>query len=356
MTAVAEREQQQTANGRETAEVVAVTGASAGLGRAIVQAFAKRGAHIGLIARGRDGLEGAKRDVEEAGGKALVLPTDVAYADQVESAAEKLEQEFGPITIWVNDAMTSVFSPVKEMTGEEFLRVTEVTYLGTVYGTLAALKRMLPRDSGSIVQVGSALAYRSIPLQAAYCASKHAILGFTQSLHCELIHDKSNVRVAMVQMPAMNTPQFTWVKSRLPRQPQPVPPIYQPEVAAEAVVWAASHDRFEVLVGGSTVEAVEGNKIIPGLLDRYLGRTGYNSQQTDQPADPNRPDNLWQPVPGDHGAHGPFDNRAKTSSRELWADLHRSWLMGAAAGVAGAAGAIGLAAKLRGSSGGATND
>src|SRR5579872_323908 len=216
------------------AEVVVVTGASAGVGRATVRAFARRGAHIGLLARGRAGLEGARREVEALGGRALVLPIDVSDAEAVEAAAEAVESKFGPIDIWVNDAMCSVFSPVREMTAEEFRRVTEVTYLGFVYGTLAALRRMLPRDRGIIVQVGSALAYRGIPLQSAYCAAKHAIQGFTESLRCELIHDGSGVRVTMVQMPALNTPQFDWVKSRLPRRPQPVPPIFQPEVAAEA--------------------------------------------------------------------------------------------------------------------------
>jgi NAD(P)-dependent dehydrogenase (short-subunit alcohol dehydrogenase family) len=326
---------------KRTGDVVVVTGASAGLGRAVARAFGERGASVGLLARGRDGLEGAKQDIEAAGGRALAIPTDVAHADEVEAAAEKVEQEFGPITIWVNNAMVSVFSPVKEMKPEEFQRVTEVTYLGQVYGTLAALKRMLPRDEGSIVLVGSALAYRSIPLQSAYCASKHAIMGFYKSLRCELIHDNSHVRLSMVQMPAMNTPQFTWVKSRLPNTPQPVPPIYEPEVGAEAVVWAAYHDRPEVLVAGPTVKAVQGSKLtrtfFPGLLDHYLASTGYTSQQTDEPVSPDRRDNLWQPLPGDHGAHGPFDDRSHTKSYELWASLHRSWLYGAAAGVAGLA-------------------
>ncbi len=317
-------------NGRP--EVVVITGASAGVGRAAVRAFAKRGAHIGLVARGRDGLEGARREVEAAGGRALVLPTDVAYADQVEAAAAAVEERLGQIDIWVNDAMVSVFSPIKQMTAEEFKRVTEVTYLGFVYGTLSALKRMLPRDRGTIVQVGSALAYRGIPLQAAYCASKHAIQGFVDSLRCELIHDRSNVHVAMVQMPALNTPQFGWVKSRLPRKPQPVPPIFQPEVAAEAIYWAAHHRRPEIYVGMPTIKAIVGNKMAPHALDHYLARFGYESQQYDGEADPNRPNNLWEPVPGDHGAHGDFDDRAQPYSVQLWADLHRGWL--AAAGAA----------------------
>src|SRR3989440_3508526 len=264
-------------------EVVVITGAAAGLGRATARAFAREGAHIGLLARGRDGLEGARRDVERLGGRALALPTDVADAAQVEQAAEVAEHEFGPIDVWVNNAMVSVFSPVKEMKPEEYKRVTEVTYLGVVYGTLAALKRMLPRDRGVIVQVGSALAYRGIPLQSAYCAAKHAIQGFVDSLRCELLHDKSNVRVTMVQLPAMNTPQFSWVKSRLPRKPQPVPPIYQPELAAEAIIYAAYQNRREMEVGMSTVLAVEGNKVFPGLMDRYLARTNYEAQQTDEP-------------------------------------------------------------------------
>ncbi|MGI8955369.1 MAG: SDR family oxidoreductase [Chthoniobacterales bacterium] len=307
---------------------IVITGASAGLGRAIACAFAKEGARIGLIARGREGLEGAKRDVERLGGEALVLPLDVADAAAVEDAAAQVEKRFGPIDVWVNDAMTSVFSPIKEMTPDEFKRVTEVTYLGYVYGTLAALKRMLPRDRGVILQVGSALAYRGIPLQAAYCASKHAIQGFCDSLRCELIHDKSNVRVTMIQMPAMNTPQFSWVKSRLPRKAQPVPPIYQPEVAARAIVFASHHPRREIYVGLPTVEAIVGNEIAPGLLDHYLAHNCFEAQQTNEREEPDRPDNLWEPLDAekDHGAHGPFDRRARRSSPQLWSTIHRNWL------------------------------
>jgi NAD(P)-dependent dehydrogenase (short-subunit alcohol dehydrogenase family) len=308
------------------AEVVVITGASAGVGRAAVQAFARRGAHIGLLARGRDGLEGARRDCEKLGGKGLVLPTDVADAEQVERAAQTVEDAFGPLDVWVNDAMVSVFSPVKEMTAADYRRVTEVTYLGTVHGTLSALRRMLPRDRGIIVQVGSALAYRAIPLQSAYCAAKHAIQGFTESLRSELIADKSNVKVTMVQMPGLNTPQFEWVKNRLPRRPQPVPPIYQPEVAAEAIYHAAHHYRREWYVGGSTALFIPGNKIAPGFGDWYLGKTGIQSQQTDEPADPNAPNNLYEPLPGDRGAHGRFDRLAHGFSMQLWLDQHRGWL------------------------------
>lgn len=303
-------------------EVVVVTGASAGVGRATVRAFARQGAHIGLLARGRDGLEGARREVEALGGRALVLPTDVAAADQVEQAAQQVEETFGPIDIWVNNAMASVFSPIKTMQPDEFRRVTEVTYLGVVHGTLSALRRMLPRDHGSIVQVGSALAYRGIPLQAAYCAAKHAIQGFNDSLWAELLHDGSHVQVTMVQLPALNTPQFGWVKSRLPNQAQPVPPIYQPEVAAAAIVWAAHHQQRELIVGGQNALIIWGNKFLPRFGDWYLAKTGYAGQQTNAPRDPHRPHNLWEPLPGDHGAHGAFDDRAKDHSWQLWAATH----------------------------------
>ncbi len=330
-------------DGRELKnEVVVITGASAGLGRATAREFGRRGAKVALIARGIDGLEAAKREIESAGGSALVLPLDVADASAIEKAAASVEQEFGPIDIWINNAMTSVFSPVKEMEPEEYKRVTEVTYLGVVYGTLAALKRMLPRDRGTIVQVGSALVYRSIPLQSAYCAAKHAIAGFTDSLRCELIHDKSGVKVTMVQMPALNTPQFGWVKSRLKHKAQPVPPIFQPEVGARAIYWAAHHSRREVYVGWPTVEAIIGNKVAPGLLDRYLGKTGFASQQTCEPENPNRPDNLWEPLKGDHGAHGAFEQRAHQNSWELRASLGRSWI---SAGVAAIAAAVWLASR-----------
>ena len=310
-------------------EVVVITGASAGVGRAAARKFARHGARIGLLARGVDGLKAAQREVQKLGSEALIIPTDVANAEQVEAAAEKVETELGPIDIWVNNAMTSVFSPIKKMMSEEFRRVTEVTYLGYVYGTLAALKRMLPRNRGVIVQVGSALAYRGIPLQAAYCAAKHAIQGFCDSLRCELLHDKSNVKVTMLQMPALNTPQFGWVKSRLPHKAQPVPPIFQPEVAAEAIYFAAHNPRREFYVGLPSVKAIVANKIAAGLLDHILARTGYASQQHDGSEDPNRPNNLWQPVPGDHGAHGAFDARARNWSPQWWTSEHRGWIAAA---------------------------
>jgi NAD(P)-dependent dehydrogenase (short-subunit alcohol dehydrogenase family) len=322
-------------------QVVVVTGASAGIGRAVARAYGARGARIGLLARGRDGLEAARREVEAAGGEGLVLPTDVANAEEIEAAAQAVEDTFGPIDVWINNAMVSVFSPVKEMTAAEFKRVTEVTYLGYVYGTLSALHRMLPRDTGVIVQVGSALAYRGIPLQSAYCGAKHAVQGFMDSLRCELLHDGSRVRVTMVHMPAVNTPQFDWVKTRLPGSPQPVPPIFQPEVAAEAVLWAADHDRTEMWVGAPTVVAILGNRLAPRLGDHYLARTGYASQQTDEPVDAHRPHNLWEPVPGDHGAHGRFDERAHSSSLQLWLTMRRRALVIGAALLAGA-GAVAL--------------
>lgn len=317
-------------------QVVVITGASAGVGRATAIAFAKRGARIGLIARGRAGLEGARRDVEAAGGDALILRGDVADAARIEAAAQEVEEKLGPIDVWVNNAMVSIFSPIAEMRPEEFKRVTEVTYLGYVYGTLAALKRMKPRDRGVIVQVGSALAYRSIPLQSAYCAAKHAIAGFTDSLRCELDHDHSHVRVTMVQLPALNTPQFDWEKSRMPHQSQPVPPIFQPEVAAEAILWAADHERREVYVGMSTMAAIFGQKLAPGMLDRYLGSSGYRSQQTGEAVLPELPCNLWEPADDerDYGAHGAFDRCASPTSIQLWSTLNRKKLALAGLGAA----------------------
>ncbi len=328
---------------------VVVTGASAGLGRAIVREFAQRepGINLGLLARGEDGLHAAQREVEAAGGRALALPTDVSDAAAVEAAAERVERELGPIDVWVNVAMATVFAPIRETTAEEFRRVTEVTYLGFVNGTLSALKRMLPRDAGTVIQVGSALAYRSIPLQAAYCASKSATRGFTDSLRCELVHDRSRVHVTMVQMPALNTPQFRWSRSKMPHQAQPVPPIFQPEVGARAVYWASTHRRREWWVGLPTVEAIVGQKFIPGLLDWYLGRTGYDAQQTGEPRPATQPDNLYAPLPGDRGAHGVFDARATAHSPEVWVSEHRNPLLVLAAAALGLVGGTLLAKSER---------
>ena len=309
--------------------VIVITGAAAGVGRATAKMFAqKEGAHLGLIARGLEGLEGAKRDVEALGGKAIIIQCDVTDAEGMEAAAERVERELGPIDVWVNVAMTSVFAFIRETTSAEFKRVTEVCYLGYVNGTLAALKRMLPRNRGHIIQVGSALAYRGIPLQAAYCASKHAIQGFMDSLRAELIHDKSDIVAVMVQMPALNTPQFDWCRSKLPNKAQPVPPIYQPEIAAEAIVFASKNRRREIYVGLPTVIAIVGNKLFPRLGDWYLGKTGVRGQQTSEKADHDKPDNLYEPVGGDPGAHGRFDDRARAFSPQLWTDLHRNWIVG----------------------------
>jgi short-subunit dehydrogenase len=313
-------------------EIVVITGASAGVGCATAHAFAKRGAHIGLLARGTEALDAARAEVEALGGRAIAVPTDVADAEQVEKAAGAVEKELGPIDIWINNAMTTVFAPLREITPEEFKRATEVTYLGTVYGTMAALRRMLQRSRGAIVQVGSALAYRSIPLQAPYCGAKHAIRGFTDSLRSELIHDHSGIHLTMVQLPAMNTPQFSWCRTRLPRHPQPVPPIYQPEVAAEAIMWAAHHRRREVNVGSSTDKAIWGNKLAPGALDRYLAHFAYDAQQTSESVGANRPDNLFEPVQGDFGTHGIFDSVASAKSLQVWGTTHRGWV-GMAAGI-----------------------
>ena len=326
------------------APVVVITGSSAGLGRAIAHGFARRGASIGLIARNPEALQAAKEECEALGGRALVLPVDVSNCEAVDAAASKVEEEFGPIDIWVNDAMVSVFSPVKEMEASDYKRVTDVLYLGFVHGTLAALKRMLPRDRGTIIQIGSALAYRSIPLQSAYCACKHAINGFTDSLRCELIHDKSNVKLTAVQMPAMNTTQFDWVKNRMPNDTQPVPPIYEPELAAEVVVAAglAKSPRREYWVGTPTVAAIIGQKFIPGLLDMYLGRTGYKSQQIpNEPKDPNAPNNLYDYVPGKHSTRGKFADRSTMTSLEVNILLHRNWfVLGATVVLATVGGAI----------------
>jgi short-subunit dehydrogenase len=314
-----------------------ITGASAGVGRAITREFAARQASIGLIARGKERLEAAKAEVEAQGGRALIFPIDVADAEAVDRAAQTLEEEFGPIDIWINDAMTTVFAPLSEITPDEFKRATEVTYLGCVYGTMAALKRMLPRDKGTIVQIGSALAYRSIPLQAPYCGAKHAIVGFTDSLRCELIHSRSNVHVTIVHLPAVNTPQFSWCRTRLPRHPQPVPPIFDPQVPARAVYWAAHHKRREVFVGIPTIKAIYAQDVAPGFADWYLGKNGYSSQQTEQFVSPDRPDNLFESVPGDYAAQGIFSDVAKPFSSQNWLNLRRLPISLIAASLAGAA-------------------
>jgi short-subunit dehydrogenase len=325
-------------NGRE---VVVVTGASAGVGRATAREFGKHGAKVALLARNEEGLEGARKEIEAAGGVAFSIPTDVADPEQVEAAAERVERELGPIDVWVNDAIAVIFSPFKDIEVEDFRRSTEVCYLGTVYGTKAALKRMLPRDRGTVVQVGSALSYRAIPLQSAYCGAKHAIRGFTDSVRTELLHDGSGVHITMVQLPAVNTPQFNLSRTNLPKHPQPVPPIYQPEVPARAIYWAAHQRRREVRVGLSSLIVITGNKLLPGLGDWYLAKTGYSSQQTDQAVDENRPDNLYEPVPGDHGAHGIFDEQAHEESPQLWATEHLGLLA-----LAGGAGLLGAAALI----------
>ena len=325
-------------NGQNNApEVVVVTGASAGVGRATAREFGRHGAKVALLARNEDGLEAARGEIEAAGGQALVIPTDVSDHEQVEAAADRVERELGPIDIWVNDAIAVVFAPFKEIEPDDFKRSTEVCYLGTVYGTKAALNRMLPRNRGTIVQVGSALAYRAIPLQSAYCGAKHAIRGFTDSVRTELMHDGSNVHITMVQLPAVNTPQFNVSKTALPKHPQPVPPIYQPEVPARAIYWAAHHKRREVYLGVSSVVVILGNKLLPGLGDWYLARTGYGSQQTNEPVSPDRPNNLYEPVPGDHGAHGNFDEKAHARSPQLWATKNRRWLALGAGALAAAA-------------------
>jgi NAD(P)-dependent dehydrogenase (short-subunit alcohol dehydrogenase family) len=311
-------------------EVAVVTGGSAGVGRAVATAFAREGAGVAVLARGEERLQSARRELESLGVAAVVIPTDVADAEQVEDAASRVERQLGPIDVWVNNAMATVFAPLAEITPDEFRRATEVTYLGSVWGTMSALRRMRERDRGVIVQVGSALAYRGIPLQAPYCGAKHALQGFLESVRTELMHEGSNVRLTMVQLPAVNTPQFTWSRAKLPRTPQPVPPIFQPEVAADAIVWAAQHPRRQLMVGWPTVKAIVGNAVAPGLADRYLARNGYDAQQTDDPAEP-RPDNLFEPVPGAQGAHGPFDDRARDWSPQLAARTHAKPLAGLAA-------------------------
>ena len=328
-------------------EVVVITGSSGGVGRAIAHAFAKRGAHVGLLARGQEGLDGAAGEVHSLGGKALAVPTDVSDHSQVEAAAARVEEHFGPIDVWINDAMATVFARFLDTEPEEFKRATEVTYLGAVYGTMVALKRMTARDRGKIVQVGSALSYRAIPLQAAYCGAKFAIRGFTDSIRTELLHDNSKVQITMVQLPGVNTPQFNWCRSKLPDHPMPVPPIYQPEIPAEAVYWAAHHQRRELWVGYSTLLAILGNKLAPSVADRYLAKTGFAGQQiSDMPVSADRPNNLFDPVQDKAATHGMFDAQAKTRSPQLWAATHRTTVAGALAGIA-AAGAAGVARLTR---------
>jgi NAD(P)-dependent dehydrogenase (short-subunit alcohol dehydrogenase family) len=307
-------------------KIAVVTGSSAGIGRATAIEFGKHGWHVALLARGIDGLEGARKDIERVGGNAMIIPTDVADHAQVEAAAERVEREWGPIDVWVNDAMSTIFCDALSISPEDFKRATEVTYLGTVWGTMAALRRMQSRNRGAIVQVGSALAYRSIPLQAPYCGAKSAIRGFTDSLRSELIHAKSKVHLTMVQLSAFNTPQFDWGRTCLPDQPKPLGKIFQPEVAARGIYWAAMHRRRELWIGWPAVEAILGTKIIPGFLDRKLAYDAYEGQESNKPIPPGRRDNLYEPVPGDHGAHGRFDSKALTWSAQLWLTTHR-WAM-----------------------------
>jgi NAD(P)-dependent dehydrogenase (short-subunit alcohol dehydrogenase family) len=321
------------------AGVALVTGASAGVGRATVRRLAEEGYDVALVARGREGLEGARLDVERLGTRPLPIPADVADPEQLEEAAKRTEETLGPIDVWVNNAMATVFAPFREIEPDEFRRVTEVTYLGVVWGTRVALKRMVPRDRGSIVLVGSALAYRGIPLQSAYCGSKHAIKGFFESVRSELLHDKSKVKLSIVELPALNTPQFDHCRTRMPRQPQPVPPIYQPEVAADAIAWAARTGEREVYVGAPTWKTIWGERIAPGLGDRYLARNGFKSQMADEPVNGDRPDNLFAPVEGDRGAHGQFDEGSRRRSPLLWLGKHRRALGVAALAGAGAAAA-----------------
>jgi NADP-dependent 3-hydroxy acid dehydrogenase YdfG len=333
-----------TKNGesRERPEVVVITGATAGVGRATAHAFARRGASIGLLARGTERLDATKREIEELGGRALCVPTDVANYDQVESAAAAIEDAFGPIDIWINNAMTSVFAEFMDVEPDEYRRVTDVVYHGKVYGTMVALKRMLPRDAGTIIQVGSALAYRGIPLQSAYCGAKHAVQGMCDSIRSELLHNKSNIKMSMVQLPAINTPQFHWVRTKLPKKSQPVPPIFQPEMAAESIVRACDEYRREWLVGWPTFEAVVGNKIVPGVGDWYLAKTGYDGQMQDEDEEEGRPDNLFDPVPGDFGTHGEFDAESKATSMQWELSKRRGMASIVVGGLVGVLGGLAI--------------
>ena len=326
-------------------KTVVVTGAGAGVGRAVARAFADRGCNVGLISRSEERLKAAAGEIEARGARACIAPTDVADAAAVEAAAEKIEGELGPIDVWVNDAMVTIFAPVREITPEEFRRQTEVTYLGTVYGTMSALRRMRQRGQGAIVQVGSALSYRAIPLQAPYCGAKFAIRGFTDALRCELLHERMPIHLCMVQLPAINTPQFDWAMTRMPEKAQPVPPIYQPEVAAEAVVFAAFHKRREIWLGKSSWQVILANKIAPGLLDHVLASEGYSKQMRGVPTPPDPPSNLFGPAPGHQAAHGSFDSQAKPSTATMWFTRNRNAILGGAA-------VLGLALLRPGRSGG----
>lgn len=310
-------------------QTIVITGASAGVGRATALLFAEEGAHIGLVARGEERLQRTAAEIAERGGRALPIAADVADADAIEAAAAKVEATFGPIDVWINAAMVTIFSPFAGITAEEYRRVTEVTYLGYVHGTMAALKRMKARDRGIIIQVGSALAYRSIPLQSAYCGAKHAIVGFTDSLRSELLHDNSHVRLVVVQLPAVNTPQFDWARNKMPERAQPLPPIFQPEVAADAIHYAARHPSRELWLGWSSAKAIIGQKLIPGLLDRLLARKAYTGQQSGEPAG-ERDDNLFHAIPAEVGAHGRFDGQANAASSELWLIKH-GWALASGA-------------------------
>ena len=329
------------------AKIAVITGAGAGVGRATVTEFAKAGYDVALLSRDPDRLERAAYETRRHGVRALPIPTDVADAAAVEAAAERVERELGPIDVWVNVAFSTVFAPVDELTPEEVLRGTQVTYLGQVHGMMSALKRMRTRNRGSIVNVGSALTYRSVPLQAIYCGAKSAIRGFTDSLRSEIIHDKLDIHICMVDLPAVNTPQFNWANNKLGFMAQPVPPIYQPEVPARAILFGATHRRREIWVGWPTVQAIWANRIAPGFADRYLAKYGYTSQTTDQKLPPNYKGNLWEAVKGDYGAHGRFDAKSRTGSLEMFTDRHRDAVYGAVALLGGIAVLHQLAKKYK---------
>ncbi|HVX84884.1 MAG TPA: SDR family oxidoreductase [Phycisphaerae bacterium] len=318
----------------DSIETVVITGASGGVGRATVREFAKRlgkQARLALLARNVDALFAAKREVEQLGAKALVIPTDVSKSDQVFAAAERAVKEFGPIDVWINNAMVSAYAPFIALSPEEFAHITEVTYLGQVYGTMAALRNMVPRDKGTIVQIGSALAKRSIPLQSAYCGAKHAIVGFSESIRTELFHMKSNVHITLVHLPGVNTTQFEWTLNKMPHKSKPVGTIYQPEVAADAIFFAAHHKRKEFLVGWPTIESTQVQKIASSALDHYLASAAWDGSQRKELADHEKPNNFWKPVHGDRGSHGPFDPQSKPRSLQVWANKNRNWIaLGAA--------------------------